>query len=90
MGGFVGWAGELASAQLMFAEGISNGDSDAKNVVGMKFAIVEDVVPMSFGTHEEISPRRVLHAHAKVKKEMVAVEGGVQPPVGMSQPLTWL
>jgi len=59
----------------MLAEGISKGDADAKNIVGMKFVIVDDVVPMRLRTNEEISPEGVLHANAEVQKEMVAVEG---------------
>jgi hypothetical protein len=58
----------------MFPEGISNGNAHAENVIRVKLAVVENVVPMRLRTNEEVSPRGVLHANAKMQKEMVAVQ----------------
>ena len=74
----------------MFPEGISNGNAHAENVIRVKLAVVENVVPMRLRTNEEVSPRGVLHANAKMQKKWLLFKLVLQPPVGMLQSFTWL
>ena len=58
----------------MIAECISDRNSDAKNIVGVKLEVIRHEIPVSFRTHEHIAPCHVLDTDSGVKREMVAVE----------------
>lgn len=47
--------------------------SDAENIVGMELRVVDDVIPVRFGTREEIPPEVIFHAGAGMKQEMCTV-----------------
>jgi hypothetical protein len=61
---------------LSAAKGVADGSADPKHVIGVKTAVVHDVVEVSFGAHEEMSPHGVADAAAKMKQELIAIKVG--------------
>jgi hypothetical protein len=49
---------------LFAAKSVADGSTDAKDVIGVKIAIVYDVVQVSFGAHEQVPPHGVADAAA--------------------------
>ncbi len=62
---------------LMGAEGVSDGDPEADDVVGVKLEVVVYKVIVRLGANEEASPRVVAQVPADVYQEMVAIDVGV-------------
>ena len=53
---------------------MSDGDSDAKDVVGVELHVVDYVIPVGLRTREEISPEIIFHASTGVYEEVRTVD----------------
>jgi hypothetical protein len=58
-------------------EGVANGNSQAKHIVGMEIiGVVEDPIIVRLGTDKDISPYPVVDRSAHVKQKMIAIKMG--------------
>ncbi len=53
---------------------MSEGDSDAKDVIGMELHVVDYVIPVGLRTREEISPEVIFHVGPGVHEEVCTVD----------------
>ena len=53
---------------------MSDGDSDAKDVIGMELHVVDYVIPVGLRTREEISPEVIFHVGPGVQEEVCTVD----------------
>lgn len=74
---FVTQTGRIRRSGLVRSETAPHRDPNPKYIVGVKFEVVRDVVPVSFGADKEAPPDSVADAYSRMKKEMVAVESTV-------------
>src|ERR1700757_2822385 len=65
-----------ARASLLRTKGVADRGSDAKDVIGMEFEIIMNVVIVGFGADEEGSPDVIAHSYTGVHQEMRVVDVG--------------
>ena len=53
---------------------MSEGDSDAKDVIGVELNVVDYVIPVGLRTREEISPEIIFHSGTGVREEVRTVD----------------
>ena len=69
----------LGTRPILATPGVSDRNAHPEQVVGVELRVVDDVIPMSFGTGEEIAPEVIPDTDAGMKQEVGAVQVDAAP-----------
>jgi hypothetical protein len=66
------------TSKLFATEGVADGSTNTKNVVGVEVGgVIYDAIEMSFGADKEAPPHGVADVGAEVEEKVIAVKMGV-------------